>query len=507
VLAAQKAMATEGGTQMSNMHWVKLGLGAIFIILLTALAPTAWASSSFAIPSGGILAGCTGEYFNNTSLSGSPAFVRTDAAINFYWPQGTTPGPGLYVDNYSVRWTCAVNASFSGNYNFNIVADDGMNVLVDGNLVIWAWYDQGPSSYSNAVYLNSGAHTVRVEYYNRYNGGTAQVSSDALYTGVYNPVPTTVPNYYPVTAPYNGYYPAAPSYNGYNPAQPAGGYLTNCTGEYFNNTSLAGAPALVRNDPTLYFFWREGTSPAQGIRVNNYSVRWTCPVNVPSTGTFTFNALTDDGMNVWVDNNLVIGGWLDHPPIAYSGAIYLNAGAHTVRVEYYNRTLGGTAQVSSNLTGAPTYYSPSGAPNYYSPPVANGIYAPSAGSSGLLSNCSGSYYNSTDLSGSAVFVRNDAAIYFYWPQGASPGPGLTVENYSVRWTCTFNVSTANTYTANLVTDDGMNLLIDGNLLIWAWYDQGPTAYSNSIYLNTGTHTAVVEYYNRANGGTAQVSLR
>ncbi len=158
------------------MRVFRLGLGLIALILAATLAPPVGASPFSVSPANDILSGCTGEYFNNTSLAGSPVLVRTDPAINFFWPEGTSPGPGVTVDNYSVRWICYVNVATAGTYTVNILTDDGMNVLVDGNLVIWAWYDQGPSAYSNSGYLNAGVHTVRIQYYNHTNGGTAQVS-------------------------------------------------------------------------------------------------------------------------------------------------------------------------------------------------------------------------------------------------------------------------------------------------------------------------------------------
>ncbi len=447
------------------MRVFRLGLGLIALILAATLAPPVGASPFSVSLANDILSSCTGEYFNNTDLAGSPVLVRTDPAINFFWPEGASPGPGVTVDNYSVRWTCYVNVTTAGTYTVNVLTDDGMNVLVDGNLVIWAWYDQGPTAYSNSIYLYPGGHTVRVEYYNHTNGGTAQVSSNLIGSGGYYPPPPTVP------PPYTS------------------GFLSGCTGEYFNNISLAGSPTFVRTDGALNFYWPQGTSPGPGINASNYSVRWTCYVNVATAGAYTVNILTDDGMNVWVDGNLVIGAWYDQPPAAYSNSIYLNAGGHTVRVEYYNHTNGGTAQVSSTFAGGGGYYPP-----------------PAPYTSGLLSNCTGRYFNNTDLAGSPVLVRTDPAINFFWPEGASPGPGINATNYSVRWTCYVNVATAGTYTVNVLTDDGINVLVDGNLVIWAWYDQGPTAYSNSGYLNAGVHTVRIQYYNHTNGGTAQVSV-
>ena len=118
-------------------HWVR-------IILLIAMAVVMLAPAASASPSADYLAGCAGEYFNSIALTGTPVVTRTDPAINFSWPTGTSPAPGINTNNYAVRWTCSVNVSTAGTYTITITTDDGMNVLVDGSLVIWAYYDQGP---------------------------------------------------------------------------------------------------------------------------------------------------------------------------------------------------------------------------------------------------------------------------------------------------------------------------------------------------------------------------
>ncbi len=327
---------------MRSTRVFRFGLGLLMAILLVAAAaPTAGAGSVAARPASDLVTGCTGEYFNNPSLAGAPVFTRSDPAINFFWPEGTSPGYGLNASYYSVRWTCTINVPVAGTYTFTMVADDGMNLIVDGTLLIWAWYDQGPSYYSNPIYLNAGTHGVRVEYYNATNGGTAQVSSNISGSASYYPPSTG--NYYPPST--GAYYPpanTAPYYQGYV----AGGILSNCNGEYFNNPGLWGAPAFVRTDPGINFYWTAGTSPGPGLNATYYSVRWTCTINVPAAATYTFNMLTDDGMNLVVDNNVLILAWRDQSPTPYTRAVYLNAGLHTVRVDYYNATLNGVAQVS-----------------------------------------------------------------------------------------------------------------------------------------------------------------
>ena len=60
-------------------------------------------------------------------------------------------------------------------------------------------------------------------------------------------------------------------------------------------------------------------------------------------GYFTVTATADDGVRVWVDNNLLIDEWHDQSPTPHTAMVYLNAGAHDWRVEYYNH--GGIATV------------------------------------------------------------------------------------------------------------------------------------------------------------------
>ncbi len=63
-----------------------------------------------------VIAGWRGEYFNNVNLSGRPALVRDDAAINFDWGLGS-PAPGIQADNFSARWVRTVPLG-GGTYRF-----------------------------------------------------------------------------------------------------------------------------------------------------------------------------------------------------------------------------------------------------------------------------------------------------------------------------------------------------------------------------------------------------
>ena len=80
---------------MFNLRSLRWSLVLIVLTIFVFAAPLAQAKP----PSDGYLPGCIGEYFNNVSLSGVPALVRTDPQINFFWPEYTSPGPGIGVNN------------------------------------------------------------------------------------------------------------------------------------------------------------------------------------------------------------------------------------------------------------------------------------------------------------------------------------------------------------------------------------------------------------------------
>lgn len=133
-------------------------------------------------PTGRFLA----EFYNNMSLSGSPAFTACDSTVNYDWATAG-PGNGIGSDNFSVRWTGRFPSS-SGIHTFTATADDGIRVWIDGNLIIDAWVDQGPTTYQATLDLSEGEHLVQVEYYENGGGALAQFNWQRM--------PTSNPDYF-----------------------------------------------------------------------------------------------------------------------------------------------------------------------------------------------------------------------------------------------------------------------------------------------------------------------
>lgn len=121
---------------------------------------------------------------------------------------------------------------------------------------------------------------------------------------------------------------------------------TGLRGEYFPNQTLAAPATVSRTDATINFAWGAG-SPAPGVGVDHFSVRWTGQVEALFTQTYTFFTTSDDGVRLWIDGQRIIDNWTDHGPTENSGTIALAAGQrYDVRVEFYENGGGATVTLS-----------------------------------------------------------------------------------------------------------------------------------------------------------------
>jgi hypothetical protein len=118
--------------------------------------------------------GLTGQYYSDTSLS-NRVVTRTDAKVNFTWPNDTAPVSGLPADNWSVKWTGQVQAQYSQAYTFSTLSDDGVRLYVNGQLVINDWtYHSATTDTSAPIQLVAGQkYAIEMDY---FEGGGAAVA-------------------------------------------------------------------------------------------------------------------------------------------------------------------------------------------------------------------------------------------------------------------------------------------------------------------------------------------
>jgi hypothetical protein len=123
------------------------------------VVPDDWFTTQICQP--GLLA----EYFTNQTISGMPAFRRTDANINFNW-DNDAPAPDFPRTYFSVRWMGCIQVPASvGDVKLAALEDDGVRVWIDGTLVIDAWGPHDSTTTEAATTLSAGVpHQIRVEY-------------------------------------------------------------------------------------------------------------------------------------------------------------------------------------------------------------------------------------------------------------------------------------------------------------------------------------------------------
>jgi beta-glucosidase len=115
--------------------------------------------------------GLQGEYFNNKTLTAPSALTRVDSTVDFTWGGGS-PGTGIGVDNFSVRWTGTLTPTLTGSYQIGITTDDGGRLYLDGVKIVDIWSDHAAQTQTVAKTLTAGvAYSITFEFYE--NGGDA----------------------------------------------------------------------------------------------------------------------------------------------------------------------------------------------------------------------------------------------------------------------------------------------------------------------------------------------
>jgi len=439
-----------------------------------------------------------------------------------------------------------------GPYRFEVWADDGVRLWVDGLLLIDAWHDSTPTRHEAHLWLSAGPHDVKVEYYERTGEALIRVHWERL----------TAFQYW--------------------------------RGEYYANRHLSSNPRLVRDDGEIRFDWGVN-APTPGLPKDDFSARWTRTVTLPG-GRYRVWAVADDGVRFYVDGVRIIDEWHDAVGQVYTHELLLAPGAHTFIVEYYER--GGNALISagwdllatltptpsSTATAAPTptatqtptatetpeatptasptttasptaTVTPEASPTASQTPTATSTVEPTATPTTTPTATetpeatptasqtptatstveptatptttptatetpeatptetqtptatatasptpsptptevwAATYYDNPTLSGAPVITDTTTAIQYDWGLEA-PTPQLPVDGFSVRWTTTHTV-TNRLYAFRLRVQGGARVLVDGVVVLDQWE---PGLYQTLVRRRaaSGPHQVTVEYRN------------
>lgn len=108
------------------------------------------------------------------------------------------------------------------------------------------------------------------------------------------------------------------------------------TASYFANKTLSGTALKTQVDPNVNFDWGSGAPAVAGMPADNFSVRWTGFIKVPTTGDYIFYVRSDDGSRLWINNNQIVNQWNDQAATTKQATIHLvKEVVYSLKLEYY----------------------------------------------------------------------------------------------------------------------------------------------------------------------------
>ncbi len=160
-----EAILAHGGTTMTGIELANLAAYVSQVGNQETSAPAP-------VPNTG--KGLTGRYFNNTSLTGAATLQRVEQ-VYFDWI--ASPGPGVNVNQFSVRWTGQVEASATGTFQFRTRSNAGVRLWVNGNLVInnWTSHATAYNTSGNVTLAQNQRYTITMEHYDTTGTAVAKL--------------------------------------------------------------------------------------------------------------------------------------------------------------------------------------------------------------------------------------------------------------------------------------------------------------------------------------------
>ncbi len=469
--------------------------------------------------------GLKGEYFNNTELSGAPSLTRIDPQVDFAWGD-SSPAPEVNADQFSARWTGQVEAPTTDAYTFHTLSDDGVRLWVNDELVIDNWTAHAPTlDDSPAISLTADQrYTLTLEYFEEGGGADAHLwwnvpeSTAQAIPGarLYPPDGVWTMAAWPDTLPADGVTTATVEIDLSDQfGAPLAGLPVELQVSGANNR-INGQPAAADEWAAIDDTDANGVVTATLTTISSGAKTIRARVQgivLPET-TITFTPLPPIGLQVLLPNEVAAPGEPGGKSGDVAPQIVGDLFAITVRaVDAYSNTvttvngvidlsssdpyadLPPTITLESGLATVPVVFNTIGTHTFQAhfdsfDTVTSAKVSVEPRGIGLT----GEYFNNINLDGAPALTRIDPQIDFSW--GGNPAPEIGDDYFSVRWTGEIAAPISDDYIFRTVSDDGIRVYVDDELIIDNWTVHGSTwDYSSAIYLTAGQrYSIVVEYF-------------
>ncbi len=385
-----------------------------------------------------------GISYPTNNLSGDGSVFQTNS-IHYNW--GKNPGfANVGKDGFSASFIKKISGM--NDYFVYTFADDGIKVKLDDKDLISRWKNSGGRLNSALIKnLSDEDHKVQVDYFE--NTGNATLAADVL---------------------------------------PLGDWVAY----YYNNTNVSGHPAAVNSFSTDNSMSLErdygNNAPAGGINADMFSAKYVSAKRIDA-GEYIIRGLSDDGMQVRIDGQVVIDQWKNGKYREKAVKVKIdntnNDNIHWIEVRYYDNTKAAKFKLSLSKYENQNVDDSSGWFAQYYPEMIDAQNPPS--------------YSLQDNKKSVIAGGKDSYnkiqdIHFDWKQG-SPDAAIPSDRFTAIYKKVINVTENTNYNFTVSADDGVVLEIDGNKLIDSWNNSdGEKRELLGYYLPKGFHTVLLKYY-------------
>ncbi|MCO6490495.1 MAG: PQQ-dependent sugar dehydrogenase [Phaeodactylibacter sp.] len=120
------------------------------------------------------------------------------------------------------------------------------------------------------------------------------------------------------------------------------------TGAYYDEVehNFSGTPAFWRIDTAINFSWGGSSAAPNLIGEDFFSIRWTGGIEPLFSEEHEFFIISDDGVRLWVDDQLIVDQWVPQAPTETQGSLFLEKGRqYPIKLEYFEDGGGAVCQL------------------------------------------------------------------------------------------------------------------------------------------------------------------
>ncbi len=402
----------------------------------------------------------------------------TVSDVNFPYTSGAfvANGPENY---FALRLVGRIDIPADGDWRFSLSSDEAARLWIDGQLVVNDGSRHGFRARDGTISLDAGKHDIEIRYLERYYGAGLQLR----WAG-----PGTDEEIVPADAF---------SLRDKDPEFPAGDGLWVYWSHNQSHASDLGHIDWTNYDRAeivsrVSYRITSGAFENGGPE-NYFAGRFMGLIDVPESGTWSFELGSDEAAALLIDGVPVIADPTRHGFRWKTGSITLDAGRHTIEVRYFER------YYSAGLVLA--WRGPSDA---HVSVIPSNVFSPGDGMSSAASGGLRAYWTSNMTYPDSVSqvdwtqhdtVTNEPNIAYEITDGAFTNGGPT-NYFSARFVGLLDIPESGTWQFGLGSDESARLYIDGEPVVVDDTRHGFRWKYAKLSLSAGQHAFEIRFFER-----------